>query len=86
MGGRLKEFSAAIAVAAAAIFLSTVGVALAYYHTTNGVLHGLENQIWGHTHPQGGDEWALERMVHGGGSPLLPQRNLEPAMPRRRLG
>lgn len=54
MGGRLKQQAVAVAVGAIAIFLSTVAVAFAYYHTTNGTLHGLEDQVWGHTHyPKG---------------------------------
>lgn len=60
----------AVAAAAIAVFLSTVGVAFAYYHTTNGVLHGLENQIWGHTHvPKAatnapGSAWSTAEIRH----------------------
>jgi hypothetical protein len=45
----LRERSVAVAVGAIAIFLSTVTVAFAYYHTTNSTYHGLENVTWGHT-------------------------------------
>jgi hypothetical protein len=70
LGGHLKERSIAVAVAALVIFLSTAAVAFAYFHTTNGVLHGLEDQIWGTSHyPKGatnagGSAWSTAEVRH----------------------
>lgn len=70
MGGHLRERSIAVAVGALAIFLSSVAVAFAYFHTTNGVYHGLEDQIWGVSHyPKGatnspGGAWSTAEVRH----------------------
>ena len=63
-----------VALGVLAVFFSCVAVAFAYLHTTNEVLHGLNNEIWGRderpvgsTNPSGSnvpDAWSTAEVRH----------------------
>lgn len=44
-----RERYIAVTLGVLVVFLAIVAVAFAYVHSTNGVNHGLGNQLWGHT-------------------------------------
>lgn len=71
MAGDLKERYVAAVVGVLVVFLSSVAVAFAYYHTTNGVYHGLGDQIWGYDHypigatnPNPANPWSTAEVRH----------------------
>jgi hypothetical protein len=71
MVGILKDRYLAIGLALMVAFLSAVTVASAYLHTTNGVLHGLHNEIFGRdeypvgsTNASGSNAWATAEVRH----------------------
>lgn len=45
--GDVRDRYIAVVLGALIIALSSAAVAFAYTHTTNGVVHGLINQVWG---------------------------------------
>jgi hypothetical protein len=70
LAGDVKERYVAVVVGAIAILLSSAAVAFAYTHITNGVGHGLYNQVWGadgypvgYTNPPG-SQWSTAEVRH----------------------
>lgn len=70
MAGDMRERYIAAAAGLVVIFLSCVAVAFAYTHTTNGVGHGLEDEIFGNnSYPLGitshsGGDWSTAEVRH----------------------